>query len=134
MAGIAIPHDRTTKQPVRGYCYNPECREDSRDERYEFTVEQDCFACPKCGGDTPPRVGLLVLVHLLIEDAKGPIVGALGLRYRLGCDERRAYLATVTNLEAATGLVSAANCPGCLAEHVRLKLPHMTGQAVTPPK
>lgn len=113
MAGIVIPHDRTTKQMARGYCMNPQCLESSAHDRFEFDVEHDRFACPKCGSNTPPLVGLLVLTHWLIADPQGCIVGNMGMQYRLGCDTKRAYLATVSNLEAATGDVSQVNCPGC---------------------
>jgi hypothetical protein len=122
MSGIAIPSDRTTKQPVRAYCYNPECKPVDGD-RFEFGVSNDRFACPKCGAFLPPMVGVLSLVHLLVRDPKGPIIGEGGLRWRLACEERRAYLATVTNNEAATVVREVANCPGCLlkTEHGGLK-------------
>ena len=132
MAGIIIPTDRTTKQPARGYCRNPECLESSDQERFEFTAEHDRFACPKCGANAPPMVGLLALVHLLARDPKGSLIGAGGLQYRLGCDQTRAYLATVTNQEAATGDVSAVNCPGCLQYHADNKLPALAGMALIP--
>ena len=119
MTGIAIPHDRTDQQPLRGYCLNPACLEDSADQRFEFDVEHDRFACPKCGGQDAPMVGLLVIIHLLIRDAKGPIKGQMA-RFRVACNTKRAYLATLTNMEAATGDPSIANCPGCRAEAKRL--------------
>lgn len=119
MSGLAIPVDRTMRQPPRGYCLNPACLGRSSDSRFEFEVDHDRFSCPKCGNDRPPGVGLLVLTHLLVSDHRGPIDGITG-RYRLACDERRAYLATLTNLEAATGEPSIANCPTCLAEAQRL--------------
>jgi hypothetical protein len=71
--------------------------------------------CPKCGSSDPLTVGLLVLTHLLVRDNHGPIRGAAGLRWKFACDPKRAVLATETNLEAATGVPSVANCPGCLA-------------------
>lgn len=113
MTGILIPHDRTTQQQPRGYCLNPECLEDSTDSRFEFNVDHDQFCCPKCGGRDSPMVGLLVLTHLLIRDQRGPIKGQMG-RFKLACNQRRAYLATFTNLEAATSDPRIANCPGCL--------------------
>ena len=116
MTGIIIPGDRTTKQRARGYCMNPQCLDASTDQQFEFDVEDDLFACPKCGANTSPMVGLLVLTHLLIPDPKGKIVGAGGIPYMLACDDTRAYLATCTNQEAATGEPSAVNCPGCLAK------------------
>jgi len=111
---IVPPKDRTQKQAVRAYCVNPQCWEDDSGGRFEFTVEHGEIACPKCGANEPPMVGLLVLVHMLLPDQKGPIRGSGGLRYKLGCEQARAYLATETNLEAATGDIQAANCPGCL--------------------
>jgi hypothetical protein len=134
MAGIIIPSDRTTKQQARGYCMNPECLEQSDASRFEFDVDHDRFACPKCGNNVPPGVGLLVLTHLLVSDRAGPIIGTMGRRYRLACHKDRAYLATVTNLEAATVCPSIANCPGCLAEAERLKITTAQGVAVTPDK
>lgn len=114
MTGIVIPSDRTTAQQPMGYCLNPACRERSEDSRFEFAVDHDRFCCPKCGSHDAPGVGLLVLTHLLIRDPHGPIKGELG-RFKVACDTRRAYLATFTNLEAATADPSIANCPGCLA-------------------
>lgn len=125
-----IPLDRTNKQPVIGYCLNPACRERSDDDRFEFPVEHDRFACPKCGYDTPPRVGVLVLTHLLFEDPKGPIGGGEGRRYRIACDPKRSHLATLSNKEAATGDAYVANCPGCLLEYQRLRMPALTGVAL----
>ena len=117
MAGIIVPGDRTTSQPGRGYCYNPECVEPGKD-RFEFDVEQDGFSCPKCGSDDPGSVGLLTLIHLLVRDKAGPIQGSRS-RYRLACDPTRVLLATPTNNEAASGDVKAVNCPGCLEAAVR---------------
>jgi len=131
MSGIIIPSDRTTKQQSRGYCMNPECLESSEDKRFEFDVDNDKFACPKCSQNTPPGVGLLVLTHLLIADPKGPIMGKLQ-RFSLACNQKRAYLATITNLEAATGDPMIANCPGCLAEAGRRKIKEPQGHPVTP--
>jgi hypothetical protein len=127
--GIPIPKDRTTQQRPRAYCMNPQCR-DVSDEEFHFNVENDHFACPKCGNNQPPGVGLLVLTHLLVPDRKGPIVGENGSRWRLGCEQKRAYLATVTNLEAATGDPAVANCTGCLAEAARLGITQAGGTPV----
>lgn len=127
MGKIYVPGDRTDKQPVRAYCLNPQCLERSEDGRFEFEAEADPVACPKCGADGPPLLGLLVLIHLLVADPHGPIAGS-GMRYRLACDERRAYLATATNLEAATGVPSVANCPACLMRAHELKLSASQGR------
>lgn len=107
---ISVPEDRTLKQPTRAFCRNPEC---STNGRFEFDFEHDNPACPKCGANRQPMVGMIVLTHLLIRNKKGVIEGEGGLRYSLACDEPRAYLATVTNLEAATDNVVLANCAGC---------------------
>ena len=129
MAGIVIPGDRNGKQPSFGVCMNPACLEKSTDARFTFPVDDDHFCCPKCGADKPPIAGLLAQIHFLIRDKEGPIEGAGGLRYRLGCDSVRAYLATATNEEAATGELVAANCVGCLAEAKRLNIKH-SGEAM----
>lgn len=107
-------------QPAAGFCRNPECRENGRE--FEFQVEHDNFSCPKCGADRAPMIGLLVLTHLLVRNDQGPIIGSGGLRWSLACDEERAYLATVTNKEAATDNAKVANCPGCLQVALQRKL------------
>lgn len=127
MSGIVIPNDRSESHPIRGYCYNPKCLDSSDQERFEFNVENDLFCCPKCGACEGPMVGMLVLIHLLVQDKNGPVKGAGGIRYRLACDSKRAYTATVTNLEAATGDIRAANCPQCLAAAEKEKLPRRAG-------
>lgn len=103
--------DQTTKQPVVWRCPNPECFESNLSRYYEF--ESEYGECPKCGLKEP-YVRKRVLIHVLVRDKGGPIVGNLGLRYRLACDPKRVTLATATNGEAATGDVTTANCPGCL--------------------
>jgi hypothetical protein len=114
MAGVLVPADRTVNVPVVAFCRNPQCRDKSNEE-FTFYVEHDNFCCPKCGADREPLVGVRVLTHLLIQHPAGPITGRGGLRFVIGCDDKRAYLATVTNLEAATDQPKIANCPKCLA-------------------
>ena len=110
--GILVPHDRSLKQPVIAFCSNPECAENGKE--FNFITEHDRFCCPKCKNDQPPGVGLLVLIHVLMRDNQGPVTGAKGLKYKIACDSKRAYLATATNLEGATGDPTCANCPDCL--------------------
>lgn len=131
--GVAVPHDRTTKQPLRGYCLNSACLEDPQHSRFEFEAHNDHFTCPKCGADSPLMVGLLTLTHLLLPDPAGKILGSGGQRYRFACDGERTILATETNNEAATGVLELVNCPGCLkaAESLRVKQ-RVFGQAVSP--
>lgn len=113
MAGINVPSDRTCSQRAAGFCRNPKCT-DPKTGEFHFVVENDKFSCPKCGANSEPMVGLLVLVHLLVPVEKGPILGSGGLTYQLGCDDSRAYMATHSNQEACTGDIAVANCPGCL--------------------
>jgi len=68
-------------------------------------------------------IGTLTLTHLLVHDEHGPVRGKGGVPYKIACDSKRAYLATVTNDEAATDNVEVANCPGCIAAAEALKLP-----------
>lgn len=119
---VTIPNDRTQKQPVKCACYNPECLEDSSHERFEFTFEHGQVACPKCGATEPPIISVMSLTHLLHRNKSGKIVGAGGLRFSLACDHNRAYLATRTNLEAATDQVQFVNCPGCLEANFQRQL------------
>lgn len=128
---ILIPGDRTQKQPVRAFCGNPECREQS-DQRFEFDAQHEAIECPKCGANQSPMVGLVALIHFLHRQKGGPIVGSGGLRYALACDSNRAYLATATNQEAASGDLSVANCPGCLQAAVEKQLIPIQGAAVRP--
>jgi len=65
-------------------------------------------------------VGVYVLTHLLLPMRGGPIRGAGGLCYVFACDDQRAYLATMTNLEAASGDVNVINCPICKANAAKL--------------
>jgi hypothetical protein len=117
---VIVANDRSLKQPVRAFCTNPECLESSDQEHFEFTVEHSPVECPKCGANQPPMIGVLSLVHFLIRDKKGPIIGHGGLRYLIACEEKRAYLATITNEEAVTGVFESANCPGCIAKAQKL--------------
>lgn len=116
MSSIVMPNDRSTKQPARGFCRNPNCRDsDKKSDDFTFPIEHAHVACPKCGANTSPMVGIFVLIHMLIPVADGPLAGTGGIRYALACDDQRAYMATSTNLEAATNDIECANCPGCIA-------------------
>lgn len=115
---VQVPGDRTIKQPVRCYCLNPECRDrecEPGKDRYEFAVEHAEVVCPKCGANQVPIVGVLAIVHFIVRDKRGPLMGHGGLRYRLACEPRRTFIATRTNLEAGTGELSAVTCVRCLA-------------------
>lgn len=124
--GIEVPNDRTSKQPITGYCYNLECMEEG--QRFEFPVPHGDVACPKCGATEAPMVGLLTLIHFLVRDKMGPIRSGFG-RYKLACDPKRWHLATPTNLEAATDQLQAANCPQCLKVAAEQKLKPIQGVA-----
>lgn len=119
---IIVPSDRIETQAAQGYCRNPACLESSDQKQFIFEVTESPVRCPKCHANAPPMVGLKALIHALIPDEKGPISGHGGLRYRIGCDSKRAYLATATNQEAVTSDINSVNCPGCLAEMNRLGL------------
>lgn len=127
MSNVLIPHDRTNKQPVRAICRNPECLEQSSDPHFSFACEHEKVACPKCGANQSPMIGLLVLTHYLYRDRDGCITGTGGLTYSLACDTKRAYMATTTNQEAASGELSVVNCPGCLAAVEKKQLAKKTG-------
>lgn len=127
---VHIPEDRTNKQPVRAICRNPECLEHSSDPHFEFTAEHSQIVCPKCAANRSPMVGMLVLIHYLYRDRDGCIDGEGGLTYSLACDTKRAYMATVTNQEAATGEFSAVNCPGCIEAVKKKNLRKKTGWAL----
>lgn len=129
MAGIAMPKDRTVKQPATGFCRNKHCRIDGKE--FQFPVEHDRFACPKCGADSKPMVGVLVLTHLLLPHEQGPLKGRSG-RWVIACDDQRAYLATATNQEAATDNAEVANCPGCLAKAIALGAVKVNGWQFDP--
>jgi ribosomal protein S27E len=130
---LIIPNDRTQKQPVACICRNPECLESSDKPHFEFTTDKTPITCPKCGANQSPMVGLLALVHFLVRDKKGPIVGMGGLRFALACSATRAHLATNTNQEAATGDFASVNCPGCLTAAVEKKLVPLNGWALEQP-
>jgi hypothetical protein len=116
---IVIPNDRTCRQPVTAYCTYKKCLVNGK--RFEFPTEGNVH-CPKCGATEAPTIGLLALVHLMVEDPAGPIPGEGGLRWRLACDPTREHLATVTNMEAASDQIVAVNCPGCLKVAEQQKL------------
>lgn len=124
---ILVPHDRTQRQPIVARCHNVKCLDDG--EFFEFDVEHADVACPKCGATESPMLALLTLIHLLVPDERGPILGAAG-RFKLLCDPMRPYLATETNLEAATDQLIAANCPVCLKAAEQQKLGAIQGVPV----
>ncbi len=110
---VRIPEDRTNMQPIIAQCNNPQCSENG--QSFKFVHEHgNEISCPKCHASQSPMISMLVLIHFLVRDDKGLVIGDGGLRYKLACDQKRAYLATYTNQEAATGLLECANCPQCL--------------------
>lgn len=108
--GPQVLGGQSTKYPVFWLCMNPDCREH---ERGAFVFRSDYPECPKCGCGAP-TVQKRALVHLLLRNNKGPIVGDLGLRWELACDTKRDYLATIDNGEACTGDSRHVNCQACL--------------------
>lgn len=121
---IVMPSDRTTKIPAQGFCRNPQCQE-KEGELFEFAIEHAHVECPKCKANKSPMVGIYTLTHFLVQVEGGPIRGAGGVSYALACDQQRAYLATVTNLEAASGDITCVNCPQCIenAEKLGIRKP-----------
>lgn len=116
-----IPEDRTQKQPVSCFCRNPDCVEIPGGMFFVFQHEHSHVECPKCGATEAPMVGVFVITHYMAKLPKrGQIVGVGGLRYTVACDEKRNYLATATNMEAASDQIEAVTCPGCL-EAIRTK-------------
>ena len=113
MGAIVMPNDRSVKNPARGFCRNPECQE-TKGEEFTFPIEHAHVSCPKCGANAAPMIGVFVLIHLLIPVRGGPIRGEGGRSFALACDDERSYLATRTNLEAASGDIEVINCPQCL--------------------
>ncbi len=108
MHAVNTAPDRTTKQPLKWACMNPECWEDG--QRYEFKSDQP--KCPKCKAEDHPMVLLLSLLHFLVNSEAGPIRSG-GKRLMIACDPKRTTLATATNQEAMTGQPTIVNCPEC---------------------
>lgn len=98
---------------MRYRCYN--CK-DLRPGRYgEFKeFEADRPLCPHCGATTPAVVRL-VDVHFMIADRMGNHPGVNGLRFRVGCQPKREYLAASEQDDfSATGDPTAVTCPSCM--------------------
>lgn len=105
------PHtEQTTKQPVWWMCANKSCR-NGLGGLFEF--ESDYQECPKCGNKEYPIVQKRALIHLLLEDRKGPIQGET-CRYKIACSPQRETLATYKNGEAVSDNPKVINCPGCI--------------------
>lgn len=109
---------QTSKQPVIMNCPNPECR-DPRYPMQLFSFVSDDPVCPKCGIGTP-AVQKRSLIHLIVRDKDGPLVGYMGMRYRILCDPKRELMATARNGEALTPMPQLINCPGCIKLYKRL--------------
>lgn len=130
-SAILIPDDRTQRQPITAYCVNVECIPQGA-SRFEFPVEHEAVCCPKCGATEAPMIGLLALIHFLIRTPKGPILGSGGIRFGMACDPQREYLATGTNLEAATDQLEASNCPQCRRVAIERNLNPLQGTVLQP--
>ncbi len=111
---VKIPGDRTNKQPVHCFCKNPECLNESSHEFFVFEAENEVIECPKCGANESPMIGVFSLTHFITRDPMGPIRGMGGLRYKLACDGKRAFIATNTNNEAGTDQPEVVTCPECV--------------------
>lgn len=122
--------DQTTKQPVFWACLNPDCKPALQDY---LTFESDQPKCPKCTSEGLPYVHKRVLIHFLVTDKMGHIVGEKR-RYRMACDKGRFELATATNGEAATAVVAQVNCPGCLQEIGRMAIDGDLGEQLNTDK
>jgi len=127
MSGPMYPRavSRTKKQPLAWYCVNPECVKTGNSE---FT--SDIPKCPRCTCEGPPTIQLRTLIHLLVPDPKGPILGAVQ-RWKFACDPKREHLALEDNMEAATDNVHAANCPGCLETANKLSIVDALGRRIS---
>src|SRR5690242_6691309 len=69
--------------------------------------------CPRCNRVGPPVVQVLVDVHLMLMDPKGPIYGRWG-RQLVACQPKRAHLALHSNdTFAASDDPRAVTCPAC---------------------
>lgn len=125
-----IPEDRTIKQPSKGFCRNPECRTEHGE--FQFEVVHEAFECPKCGANRQPMVGMLVMTHLILPKKGGPIRGVGGLQFYIACDDTRAYMATTSNLEAASDNPAMVNCPACVDAVKKLCVKKPTGANLNP--
>lgn len=84
-------------------CISLPCRDQGATQ---FSSEETKPICPKCGYANAIR--RVTLVHLLVQDLKGPIQGD-GANYRVACGKDHKLVLN------ATGEPLAANCPKCLA-------------------
>lgn len=103
------------KQPIVWRCLNPHCRPDKFRPTIMFDFESDEAKCPKCSLG-PPMVVKRALIHMLVMIENGPIVGDMGMRYRVACDAKRDYVTNGRDGEAGTGDIRQVNCPACLKE------------------
>ena len=78
-----------------------------------FTFEADKPVCPKCGRFGPMTISPVVDVHLMVEMAAGPILGA-SARYYVACQPKRDALARhAHDSYAASADILAVTCPSC---------------------
>lgn len=78
-----------------------------------FLFESDRPECPKCGRFGDMSIAPIQDVHLLVEDARGPILGS-SRRFRVACEPARDVLARHQyDRYAATADVLAVTCRSC---------------------
>jgi len=109
-----LPVGRTKNQPIVWRCGNPLCSKGTGKRFFDFTTRSEKPKCTRCGAE-PPFVAARSLIHMLVSDPSGPIVGGHGVRYKIPCEPTREVMATEGNQEACSGDFRAVNCPGCLA-------------------
>ena len=95
-------------------CYNLACQADPH-VPLGFEFWSDTGECPKCY-TRPPITIELEIVHLLVRDNNGPILGSSPefKRWAVACQRSRPYLSTPAERFPATPVVEAVNCPLCL--------------------
>lgn len=78
----------------------------------------DSARCPECGA-SKLRVFPLAIVHLLLADGRGRVVGVGGKRYRCWCDMRLGLREVAARRHGLTVLRESATCLECLEKSIR---------------